>query len=107
MVAAGTALAVANATAYSSIFFDLFVAAVALLTGLQSSGWRAAFRRAATVLVVTSALLVAGSLIGGSSLPTGFERRPWHRRQARPPRCRCSPVPGPGPVCSSSWPYAG
>ena len=98
LVAAGTALAVANATAYFSILFDLFVAAVALLTGLQSAGlWRAALR-AATVLVVTSALLASGVLIGGSSYLTGFESTTLAR------------APGsaaPLSVLASSWAWAG
>ena len=41
MVAAGTALAVANAAAYSSALFDLVVLALALLTAVPpAGGWR-------------------------------------------------------------------
>ena len=98
MVAAGTALAAANATAYSSILFDLLVAVVALLTGLQSAGLVRAALRAATVLAVTSALLVAGALIAGSSYLTGFESTTLAR------------TPGsaaPLSVLASSWSWAG
>ncbi len=98
MVAAGTALALANATAYSSVLFDLFVAAVALLTGLQSCGWVRAACRAATVLAVTAALLAAGWQLGGSSYLTGFESTTLAR------------VPGsasPLSVLASSWYWAG
>ena len=47
MLAAGAALALANAAAYSSVLFDLIVLALALLTALPS-GSRLAARRAAT-----------------------------------------------------------
>ncbi|HXZ77689.1 MAG TPA: glycosyltransferase family 39 protein [Streptosporangiaceae bacterium] len=55
MVAAGAALALANAASYTSVLFDVFVLALA-------------------VLVVTAALLTAGLLLGGGSYLSGFER---------------------------------
>src|ERR1035437_4865351 len=65
MLAAGATLALANATVYSSVLFDLFVLVLALLTALPSGG-RLAARRTATLLTVVAALLIAGILIGGS-----------------------------------------
>ena len=73
MVAAGTALAVANAAAYSSILFDLVVLALALLTAWPAGG-RLAARRCATLLITVVVLLAAGVLVGGSAYLGGFER---------------------------------
>jgi hypothetical protein len=73
MVAAGVALAVANAAAYSSALFDLVVLAFAVLTALRY-GRRLAVRRGVTLLMVVSALLIAGLLMGGSSYVSGIER---------------------------------
>jgi hypothetical protein len=73
MAAAGTALAVANAAAYSSVLFDLVVLVLALLTAWPSGG-RLAARRCATLLVTVVVLLAAGTLIGGSAYLGGFER---------------------------------
>src|SRR6185437_8633926 len=69
MVAAGAALALANAAAYSSVLFDVFVLALAVLVVWPAAGGRAAARRAATVLVLTAALLV-----GGGSYLSGFQQ---------------------------------
>src|SRR6185437_624985 len=66
MIAAGTALAIANAVAYSSVPFDLVVLALALLTAWPSGGGLAA-RRCATVLATVVVLLAAGVLVGGSA----------------------------------------
>ena len=74
MVAAGAALALANAAAYSSLLFDVFVLALAVLVVWPTAGRRVAARRAATVLVVTAAMLTAGLLLGGGSYLSGFER---------------------------------
>jgi hypothetical protein len=73
MVAAGTALAVANAAAYSSVLFDLVVLALALLTTLPAGG-RLAARRCTTLLITVIVLLAAGALIGGGAYLGGFER---------------------------------
>jgi hypothetical protein len=73
MVAAGTALAVANAAAYSSVLFDLVVLALALLTSWPSGGKLAA-RRCATLLITVVVLLAVGALIGGSAYLGGVER---------------------------------
>jgi hypothetical protein len=84
MVAAGSALAVANAAAYSSVLFDLVVLALALLTAWPSGG-RLAARRCATLLITVVVLLAAGALIGGSAYLGGFERT------------TLAPAPGAGP----------
>ncbi len=73
MVAAGVALAVANAADYSSALFDLVVLAVAVLTALPH-GRRLAVRRGVTLLIVLAALLTAGLLIGGSPYVSGIEQ---------------------------------
>lgn len=95
---AGVVLALANATAYATVVFDLFVAAVALLTALQGCGSLAAARRAATVLVVAAALLAAALLAGGGGYLGGFARTTLAR------------VPGsatPQAVLASSWQWGG
>jgi hypothetical protein len=74
MVAAGVALAVANAAAYSSALFDPVVIAIAVLTAFPRPGRRAALARGATLLTVLAALLLAGTLIGGSSYISGIEQ---------------------------------
>jgi hypothetical protein len=73
MVAAGAALAVATAAAYSRALFDLVVLAVAVLTALPY-GRRIAARRGVTLAIVVAALLTAGLLIGGDSYVSGIER---------------------------------
>ena len=60
MVAAGAVLALANATAYTSLLFDPLIAALALLTAPGPPGGLVAARRAGTVLAATAALLAAG-----------------------------------------------
>ena len=98
MVAAGAALALANAAAYSSVLFDVFVLALAVLVVWPAAGRRVAARRAATVLVVTAALLTAGLLLGGSSYLSGFERTTL----ARVPGSETSLS-----VLADSWSWAG
>jgi hypothetical protein len=73
MVAAGTALAVANAAAYASAVFDLVVLALALLTGWPA-GRRLAARRCAILVVVMAVLVTAGLLGGGSAYVTGVRQ---------------------------------
>jgi hypothetical protein len=73
MVAAGAALAVANAAAYSSVLFDLVLVALVLLT-TWPSGARLAARRCATLLITVVVLLAAGALVGGSAYLGGFVR---------------------------------
>jgi hypothetical protein len=73
MVAAGVALALANATAYSSALFDPVVALAALLTAFPRPGGKTAARRIAILAVVVVTLLLVGLLIGGSSYLHGID----------------------------------
>jgi hypothetical protein len=73
MIAAGTALAVANAAAYASALFDLVVLALALLTAWPF-GRRLAARRCGVLLVVLVVLATAGLLAGGSAYLTGVQQ---------------------------------
>ncbi len=98
MIAAGIALAVGNAAAYSSILFDLFVAAVAVLAAVPSSGLGRAASRAALMLIVAAGLLGAGWQLGGSSYSTGFEATTLARAPAS-----ATPLS----VLASSWSWAG
>jgi hypothetical protein len=73
MVAAGAALAVANATAYSSVLFDLVVLAIAGLIAWPA-GARLTARRCSTLLIVLAVLIAGGLLAGGSSYLTGIKQ---------------------------------
>jgi hypothetical protein len=73
MVAAGVALALANAAAYSSALFDPVVALLALLTAFPKPGGKTAARRIAVLFVVVITLLLIGLLIGGSSYLHGID----------------------------------
>ena len=98
MVAAGAVLALANATAYTSLLFDPLIAALALLTAPWTARGLVAARRAGTVLAATVALLAAGLWAGGSSYLAGFQRTMLTR------------VPGsasPLQVLGQSWSWAG
>jgi len=73
MVAAGGALALANAAAYSSALFDVVVVALALLTAVPLGG-KAAARRCAVVAIVVVVPVTVGLLAGGSTYVTGVEQ---------------------------------
>jgi len=72
MLAAGAALALANAAAYSSALFDPIVILLALLTAFPKPGGKAAAWRCVTLLATVSGLLTAGLLIGRGSYITGI-----------------------------------
>ncbi len=74
MAAAGVALALANATAYSTALFDPIVIAVAVFVALPRPGGKAAAARAAVLVVVCAALLAGGLLAGGSSYLSGVRQ---------------------------------
>lgn len=97
MVAAGAALAVANAAAYSSALFDVVVVVLALLTALPSGG-RLAARRCAVLLVVVVVLVTAGLLAGGSSYVTGVEQTTL---------ARVAGGDSPLSVLTAAWPWTG
>ena len=79
MVAGGIALALANATAYSSALLDPVVILLALLVAYPRPGGKAAVARCATLLTVTVTLLLAGVLIGGGSYLTGIGKTTFAR----------------------------
>jgi hypothetical protein len=79
MVAAGIALALANATAYATVLFDPIVILVALLTAMPQLGGRLGSTRAFVVLTVVVVLLSAALLIGGSYYRTGVSQTILHR----------------------------
>jgi Dolichyl-phosphate-mannose-protein mannosyltransferase len=98
MVAAATALAVANAAAYSSLLFDPIVVLLALFTAFPKPGGKVAARRIAILVIVVAVLLLVGLLIGGSSYLGGFERTTLAR------------VPGgasPLTVLTDAWSWTG
>jgi hypothetical protein len=97
MVAAGAALALANATAYASALFDLVVLALALLTALPA-GARLAARRCATLLTVLVVLVTAGLLVGGRSYLTGIGQTTL---------ARASGPDSPLTVLKAAWPWTG
>jgi hypothetical protein len=98
MVAAGVVLALANAAAYSSALFDPVVIALAMLTAFPQPGRRAAITRGATLLTVLAALLLAGTLIGGSSYLAGIEQTTLARVAGSDPAMT---------VLSHSWAWTG
>jgi 4-amino-4-deoxy-L-arabinose transferase-like glycosyltransferase len=98
MIAAGAALALANATSYSTILFDVLVPVLAALAAFPAMGGRIALRRVAILLTTVIAFLAAGLLIGGSSYLSGFKRT-----ILAPVAHTSSPLS----VLSSSWYWAG
>jgi Dolichyl-phosphate-mannose-protein mannosyltransferase len=79
MVAAGVALAVANAAAYSYVLFDPVVIVLALLTAIPKPGGKPAVRRIAVLVSVVAVLLAAGLLLGGSSYLHGIRQTTLER----------------------------
>jgi hypothetical protein len=98
MVAGAAVLALANATAYSSLLFDPLIAALALLTAPWTARGLLAARRAGTMLAVTAALLAVGLGVGGSSYLSGFQRTMLTRDPGS-----ASPLQ----VLGQSWAWAG
>ena len=74
MIAAGAALALANATAYWSAVFDPVVLGVTLLSAYPRPGGKPAFARTATLLTVLATLLMVGTLTGGGYYVTGIDQ---------------------------------
>jgi 4-amino-4-deoxy-L-arabinose transferase-like glycosyltransferase len=73
MIAAGAALALANATSYPSALFDPVVLVLALLTALPRPGGKLAAARALTLLAVLTVLITPTLLIGGSRYLHGID----------------------------------
>ncbi len=74
MLAGAGVLALANATAYTTLLFDPLIAALALLTAPWTSRGLLAARRAGMVLVGTAALLGLGVAADQGGYLGGFER---------------------------------
>ena len=74
MIAAGVALALADATAYTYALFDIVVLLLALVTAFPQPGGKFAASRPLTILAVTVALLTPALLIGGSHYVHGIEQ---------------------------------
>jgi hypothetical protein len=74
MLAAGAALALANATAYATALLDPVIILLAWAIAWPRPGGKAAAARCATLLTVTATLLLAGLLFGGGSYLTGISK---------------------------------
>ncbi len=74
MIAAGVALALANAAAYSTTLFDPVVVVLALLAAFPRPGGKLAAGRCVVLLTVVAVLLTGGLLIGGSSYLHGVKQ---------------------------------
>jgi 4-amino-4-deoxy-L-arabinose transferase-like glycosyltransferase len=73
MLAAGAVLALANATAYTSVLFDPVVLLLALVTAFPKPGGWLAAGRALVLLAITALLITLGLLIGGSRYIHGID----------------------------------
>ncbi len=74
MIAAGVALALADATAYTYALFNIVVLLLALVTALPQPGGKFAASRPLTILAVAAVLLAPALLIGGSRYLHGIEQ---------------------------------
>ena len=98
MIAAGAALALANATAYSSALFNLVVLLIAMVTAIPRPGGKLAAARAATLLAIVAVILTPGLLLGGS--------RYWHGISVTTLQ-RASGSDSPLTVISHFWSWTG
>ncbi|HEY7145751.1 MAG TPA: glycosyltransferase family 39 protein, partial [Streptosporangiaceae bacterium] len=98
MVAAGASMALANAAAYSSALLDPVVVAIAVLVAFAEPGRRLAVARGAVLVTVTAALLLAGTLIGGSPYVSGVGQTTLTRVAGSDPA---------GTVLAHSWAWTG
>jgi Dolichyl-phosphate-mannose-protein mannosyltransferase len=73
MVAAGVALALANATSYPSALFDPVVILLALTVAFPKPGGKPAISRPLVLLAVAGLLITLGVLVGGSRYVNGIE----------------------------------
>jgi Dolichyl-phosphate-mannose-protein mannosyltransferase len=74
MIAAGVALALADATAYTYAVFDLVVLLLALVTAFPKPGGRFAAMRPLIILAVGGVLVLVALLLGGSRYYHGIEQ---------------------------------
>ena len=73
MIAAGVALALADAAAYTYALFDVVVLLLALVIAFPQPGGKLAASRPVTLLAVVAVLLTPALLIGGSQYLHGIE----------------------------------
>src|SRR5690348_5379687 len=90
MVAAGAALALANATSYPSALFDPVVLVLALLTALPRPGGKLAAARALTLLAVLAVLITPALLIGGQRYLHGIDITTLQRAPSKAARVTLS-----------------
>jgi 4-amino-4-deoxy-L-arabinose transferase-like glycosyltransferase len=98
MLAAGAALALGCAAAYSMALFVPVVALLALVTAYPVPGGKLAWGRCATLLIVVVTLLLAGALVGGGSYLTGFSQTTL---------ARVAGADGAGLVLADAWWWSG
>ncbi len=98
MLAGAGVLALANATAYTTLLFDPLVAALALLTAPWTRRGLLAAARAGTVLAGTAALLALAIAAGRGSYLSGFEATMLSR---------VAGSASPQAVLGQSWSWAG
>ena len=97
MIAAGAALALANAAAYTSALFDIVVLLLALLTAFPKPGGKLAAARSLTMLAVVAVLLTAGTADRRKPLSsTGSSRQRCRGSAVQAPRCPLLAMPGRG-----------
>ena len=98
MIAAGVALALADATAYTYALFDIVVLLLALVTAFPQPGGKFAASRPLTILAVAAALLTPAVLIGGSRYLHGISQTTVFRTAG---------TGSPLTVLSQSWSWTG
>ncbi len=98
MIAAGVALALANATAYSIAIFDPVVVVLALLVAMPAPGGKRAVGRGAILAAVVIVLLGIGLLIGGSGYRAGFDSTTLQRAPGADPAST---------IFTDSWAWTG
>ena len=72
VIAAGILLALANATKYATALYDPTVLGITILSSWQHTGRKPALRRAASLAVVTAAVLAILLVLGGRGYLTGI-----------------------------------
>jgi hypothetical protein len=98
MIAAGVALALANATGYSSVLLDPVVIVLALLIAFPRPGGKLAAGRCLILLTVVAVLLTAALLIGGHFYVGGVGRTTL---------TRVAGASSPLTVLADSWSWTG
>jgi Dolichyl-phosphate-mannose-protein mannosyltransferase len=98
MIAAGAALALANAVAYTSALYDIVVLLLALVTAFLKPGGKLAAVRPLVILAVGAVLVMTGLLIGGSRYYHGI---------AQTTAFRAPGTDSPLTVLAQSWSWTG